>query len=375
MSGIYIHIPFCKKACIYCDFHFSTSLSRKEEMVNAICKEIEIQHTFLNEKKLRSIYFGGGTPSVLSRKEQEKILNTISQYFELDEKIEITLEANPDDLNAQYLKELSDSPINRLSIGVQSFREEDLKLMNRSHNAEQAISSIKMAQDFGFHNITLDLIYAMPGMSNEVWKEQIKQAVSLGVPHISSYALTVEPKTILAHKVSKGEIKEADESIASEQFEILWQTLENEGFEHYEVSNFAKKGHRAVHNSAYWKGAAYLGVGPSAHSFKENIRQWNVSNNAIYMKDITQGKLNHETETLELKDKFNEWIMISLRTIEGLNLKEGEQRFSNAFMEYLNQEAENLLHNGKLLKKEDRLFIPQEWRFHSDGIASSLFYI
>lgn len=371
MAGLYLHIPFCKKACIYCDFHFSTSLKHKGEMVEAICKELEFRKDFVDGKSLESIYFGGGTPSVLNDGELNQIFETIFKNFTVSEGAEITLEANPDDLTKGKLQSLNKSLINRLSIGIQSFREEDLIFMNRSHNSQQAQNCVLNAQEMGFDNISIDLIYGQANMTNAVWKEQLEKAIQLKVSHISSYALTVEPKTVLAHKIEKGEIDEADDELVFEHYSSLVEILDKAGFEHYEVSNFAKPNHRAVHNSAYWKGKPYLGVGPSAHSFKPKFRSWNVSNNALYIKGAKVNSLAIESEELSNKDEFNEWLMISLRTIEGLDLK----KLKDEFKVHFKFESEILIKEGKLVKEGNRIFIPDNWRFHSDGIASSLFYI
>ena len=368
MSGLYLHIPFCKKACVYCDFHFSTNHTRKSEMIESIICEIHLRADFLPEKKLDSIYFGGGTPSLLNADEINALLDAVETCFQVSPKAEISLEANPDDLDIAYLKELAKTSINRLSVGIQSFREEDLKMMNRSHNAEQALSCIKNAQDYGIENISLDLIYGIPGMENEEWVNQIETAVSLNVPHISSYALTVEPKTVLAHKVKTGEIIETQDETIAQQFELLGQNLSDAGFEHYEVSNFAKPGHRAVHNSSYWQGKPYLGVGPSAHSFKDHIRQWNVSNNPVYIKNLQKGELASETEYLSDKDSFNEAVMIALRTKEGVDMDRFEEKFGADFFAFLKQESQPYVEAGKLILDNGFLRIPQNWRFHSDGI-------
>lgn len=343
-------------------------------MVDAICKELEQRKDFVEGESLESLYFGGGTPSVLNQRELDQIFETINKNYSVEKFAEITLEANPDDLTREKLQSLAASPINRLSIGIQSFRDVDLRLMNRSHNSIQAEKSVLEAQDLGLENISIDLIYAQTNMPNSVWAQQLKKAIELNIPHISSYALTVEPKTVLAHKIAKGEIKEVEDELAFEQFKILVETLNKADFEHYEVSNFSKQGHRAVHNSAYWKGKSYLGIGPSAHSFKPRLRSWNVSNNSLYRKGIEGDSPALEQEELTAADEFNEWLMISLRTIEGLDL----DRIGNDFQKFENhfqEEIKSLLKQEKLIKQGNQIFIPKNWRFHSDGIASSLFYI
>ncbi len=371
MAGLYVHIPFCKQACIYCDFHFSTSLKYRNRMVSALVQEIELQKDFSYQGPLESIYFGGGTPTVLEVEQLDEIIRAVSKNFEWVGQPEITLEANPDDLSPEKIARLARSKVNRLSIGIQSFRDEDLRMMNRSHNREQALKSVAMAMELGFENITADLIYGIPGMDNPSWEQQIDQLLELGVPHLSSYALTVEPKTVLHHKIQKREIAAPSEEQAAVQFEILWKKLENAGYEHYEVSNFAKPGYRAVHNSSYWKGTPYLGIGPSAHSYYNNQRFWNVSNNMAYMKSVEGGKVNRESEQLSDKDRFNEMVMTGLRTKVGLSLSE----LNEAEKDFLLKEAEPALQKGQLVQSGEHLFIPQHWRFHSDGIAASLFYI
>lgn len=342
-------------------------------MVKAIAKELELQKGFLNGKMLKSIYFGGGTPSLLDESDLDILFNAIHKNFTVSSSAEITLEANPDDLDKSKIEQLSNGPVNRLSIGVQSFRDADLQLMNRSHDSNQAISSIKMAQSKGM-NLTIDLIYAQPGMSNEVWADQVQKAIDLKVPHISSYALTVEPKTVLAHQIETGKVQEVEDSIAAEQFDILIKLLADKGYEHYEVSNFAMPGNRAVHNSSYWKGEAYLGLGPSAHSYKPGYRHWNISNNALYLKALSNHELNFESEELSAENQYNEWLMISLRTMEGLDLSQFKDRFL-AFKEHFEMESKPLIEKSKLQRNGERLFIPPNWRFHSDGIAAALFYI
>lgn len=375
MSGLYIHVPFCRKACIYCDFHFSTSLKYRMEMVKALCKELELQQEFLANNELSTIYFGGGTPSILEKEELELIFDAIHQYYSVKNDAEITLEANPDDLSDKKLINMVSAGVNRLSIGIQSFRDEDLRLMNRSHNARQAEECVRAAQDKGLTNLSLDLIYGTPGMDKGIWEEQIGKAIDLKVPHISSYALTVEPKTALEYKIEKGEIPQISETDSSLQFESLTQLMAQHHYEHYEVSNFALKGYRAQHNSSYWEGKPYLGIGPSAHSYKPGLRQWNIKNNPLYIKALRAGELSFEQEALTEKDRYNEFVMTSLRRVEGLDLEYIEQHFGALFSKFLEQEAQALLHKGHLIKEENALKIPPPWRFHSDGIAAALFYI
>jgi len=314
MAGIYIHIPFCRQACHYCDFHFSTSFKYKDDMIDALVKEIELRKSELGSENIETVYFGGGTPSVLSVEEINKILDAVGRNFTMIANPEITLEANPDDLSKEKIKELSQTPINRLSIGVQSFFDDDLQMMNRSHNAQNAYESVAEARNF-FDNITLDLIYGIPNMSIDKWEANISKALELKVPHISSYALTVEPKTALQHLIQQGKISSPDDGLAHEHFLHLVKTLEANGFVHYELSNFGLPDYFSRNNSAYWQGKKYLGIGPSAHSFDGTSRSWNVANNVRYIQQIQKGVLPSEKEYLSLPDRYNEYVMTGLRTI------------------------------------------------------------
>ncbi len=375
MAGIYIHIPFCRKACTYCDFHFSTRLEHKPQLVQAICKELAMQKNYLNGDLVESIYFGGGTPSVLSAHELSDIFEAIYANFELNDKPEITLEANPDDLNDQQLEVLAASPVNRLSVGIQSFDQEDLRFMNRSHNAEQARTCVEKARDHGYDSISIDLIYGVPGRDEDHWHRQLEEALKLQVPHISAYALTVEKETLLHHLIKKGAVAPVDEAAAHAQFNIMREELGHAGYEHYEVSNFAKPGKRASHNTSYWTGEKYLGVGPSAHSFNGDSRQWNVANNHLYMSAIEAEEFHCEKEILSVADRFNETVMTSLRREEGVDLEQIDTQFGAEFGRYLRAEAQPLLEREQLLERDNHLVIAPRHRFFSDGIASSLFYI
>ena len=373
---IYIHIPFCKQKCSYCNFHFSTSLQHKEEMLASIKKEISLRKDELQNKKLKSLYFGGGTPSILGVNEIKTITDEVLQYFEFDNDIEVTLEANPDDLDKNFLRELSTSFINRLSIGTQSFYEEDLKLMNRAHNASQAEDSIKRAQDFGFENISIDLIYGSPTSNLEIWKENLNKTILLEIPHISSYALTVEPKTALENWISKGKTTSPNETEQNEEFYFMSEFLKQNGFDHYEISNFGKPGFHSKHNSAYWKYKEYLGIGPSAHSYDgRNSRSWNVANNTQYIKSIKDNILPKETEILSEKDQFNEMMMIGLRTIWGVDLTHFQQDFSDGVLEHFKNETTQKLSEGILIIEDNHLKIPEKHWFLADGIASDLFIV
>ncbi|OUL60785.1 radical SAM family heme chaperone HemW [Flavobacterium sp. AJR] len=381
MSGIYIHIPFCKQACNYCDFHFSTSMKKKEDMVLAIAKEItmrknefELLNSTGNENQIETIYFGGGTPSVLSNEEINFLISEIYKNYKVVDNPEITLEANPDDLSKDRIIELSKSPINRLSIGIQSFFEDDLKMMNRAHNSVEAKKCLEEATKY-FDNISLDLIYGVPGMSNEKWKHNIEMALSFGVPHISSYALTVEPKTALSKLIQTGKVAKPNDEVASAHFMILVETLEANGFIHYELSNFGKKNYFSKNNSAYWLGKKYIGVGPSAHSYDGISRSWNISNNSLYLKSIQDNQLPNEVEILSVSDRYNEYIMTGLRTIWGVSLDRIEKEFGTDYLVYLKKQAEKFL-NDELVSIENNILKPTpKGKFLTDGIASDLFYL
>jgi len=374
MSGIYIHIPFCKQACFYCDFHFSTSLKKKEDMISALVKEIEIRKTELNNSIIETIYFGGGTPSVLSTDEIETLIDAVYKNFAVVENPEITLEANPDDLSEEKIMELSKSPINRLSIGIQSFFEKDLKLMNRAHNSDEAKKCLTLATQY-FDNISVDLIYGIPDCTNQEWQENIKTALSFGVPHISSYALTVEPKTPLASFIKKGIIKNVDDEKAQEQFHILIDELEKASFVHYETSNFGKEAFFSKNNSSYWLGKSYLGIGPSAHSFDGNQRSWNVRNNSKYLNSISENKLPIEREILSKNDRYNEYIMTGLRTIWGVSFDKIKNEFGAQYLEYLEILSKKYIDQELLYLDNQVLKTTKKGKFLSDGIASDLFMI
>ena len=374
MSGIYIHIPFCKQACFYCDFHFSTSLKKKDDMIAALVKEIEIRKEELQNTVIETIYFGGGTPSVLSVNEIQQLIDAVYQNHTVVEYPEITLEANPDDLSEAKIIELSKSPINRLSIGIQSFFEKDLKLMNRAHNSEEAKESLSLATQY-FDNISVDLIYGIPDCTNEEWKENIKTALSFGVPHISSYALTVEPKTALADFIKKGIIKNVDDEKAQEQFNILIEELTSANFVHYETSNFGKENFFSRNNSSYWLGKSYLGIGPSAHSFDGKQRSWNLRNNTKYIKSIQQNQLPIERETLSITDRYNEYIMTGLRTIWGISLQKISNDFGEKHVMYLESQAKKHIEQELLYIENQVIKTTQKGKFLSDGIASDLFML
>ncbi|AZB24738.1 radical SAM family heme chaperone HemW [Chryseobacterium bernardetii] len=373
---IYIHIPFCKQKCSYCNFHFSTSLNFKEEMLRAMKTEIQLRKDELQKRSLKSLYFGGGTPSILSVDEINSLIDEVLHHFSFEKDIEITLEANPDDLDKNFLKQLAGTPVNRLSIGTQSFFEEDLKLMNRAHTASEAEGSIKRAQDFGFENLSIDLIYGSPTSNLEIWKENLHKTIALEIPHISSYALTVEPKTALDNWISKGKVKSPKEEEQNREFYYLSDFLKDHGFEHYEISNFAKPGFYSRHNSSYWKYQEYLGIGPSAHSYNGfDVRSWNVANNQQYIKKLSTKLLAKEEEILSKGDQFNEMIMIGLRTIWGVDLESLKEKFDDRFLEHFQQEIKQKMEEGILIIEKDHLKIPEKHWFMADGIASDLFMV
>lgn len=374
MSGIYIHIPFCKQACHYCDFHFSTSLKKKDEMVLALAKEIEMRKSEFQNEIVETIYFGGGTPSILEVSDLKLLIDAVFKHCDVIENPEITIEANPDDLSKERIIELSNTRINRLSIGVQSFFEDDLKLMNRAHNSAEAKECLEFATQY-FDNISIDLIYGVPEMSNQKWLENIETALSFNVPHISSYALTVEPKTALHTFIQKGIIPPTDDEVASVHFQILVDKLTGNGFIHYELSNFGKEDFFSKNNSSYWLGKKYIGIGPSAHSYDGISRSWNVSNNSLYLKSISENQLPSETEILSKTDKYNEYVMTGLRTIWGISLERIESEFGKTYLDYLNQQAEKYIEDHLLFVDENILRTTKSGKFLSDGIASDLFLL
>lgn len=373
MAGIYIHIPFCKQACHYCDFHFSTSMKKKEEMIAALHRELFLRKKEITEP-VETIYFGGGTPSVLLNSEINLLIDAIYQLFDVAENPEITLEANPDDLTADRIKELAQSKINRLSIGIQSFFDEDLKMMNRAHNATEAWNSLQEAKKY-FDNISIDLIYGIPEMTLDRWQQNVQKALDLNIPHISSYALTVEPKTALATLIKNGKIPTPDDGVAHEHFLLLIEMLEKSGFIHYELSNFGKPDYFSKNNSAYWLGKNYLGIGPSAHSFNGENRSWNIANNSLYINAIQQDKLPSEEEVLSKNDRYNEYIMTGLRTVWGVSLEKIKVDFGQNYLDYLLKNAEIFLINEKLIIEKNILKTTLKGKFFCDGIASELFWI
>jgi oxygen-independent coproporphyrinogen-3 oxidase len=372
LGGIYIHIPFCKQACYYCDFHFSTSLKKKKELIEALVKELQLRKSEFKDIAVATIYFGGGTPSILTDEELQLLIDAVYDNYKVVDDPEITLEANPDDLSKERIYKLAKTPINRLSIGIQSFFEEDLKLMNRAHNAQEAKECLSVASRY-FDNISIDLIYGVPGATNEQWLQNIETALSYNIPHVSSYALTVEPKTAFASFIKKKIMNDVNDEQAHEQFHILKDYLEGKEFIHYELSNFGKENYFSKNNTAYWQGKPYIGIGPSAHSFNGKQRSWNVRNNAKYIKSLQENKLPMEIETLTKVDRYNEYVMTGLRTIWGVSLEKVEQDFDTTFKDYLLEQANVFINRQMLYIEAEHLKVTKKGQFLSDGIASELF--
>jgi oxygen-independent coproporphyrinogen-3 oxidase len=379
LAGIYIHIPFCKQACTYCDFHFSTSLKRKDDLLKALAEELVLRKEELQHQKIKTIYFGGGSPSLLNESEINSLFELIYRDYDVDIDAEITLEANPDDLSLSKIKALAHFPINRLSIGIQSFFEDDLRFMNRAHSAEESKNCLDKSKQY-FENITIDLIYGIPGMQAEKWTQNLRTAFEFEVPHISSYALTVEEKTLLSDLIKKGKIPELDEKMSLEHFKILVAETEEQGFEHYELSNFGKRGYLSKHNTSYWLGESYIGIGPSAHSFDGYARSWNIANNHKYIKTISKNQLPSEKEILTLHNRYNERIMTGLRTVWGISYKKIKVDFGEAYLEGLQKSAQNFIDTGLLevvshSDSDQCLRCTEKGKFLADGLASDLFLL
>ncbi len=392
MSGIYIHIPFCKQACTYCNFHFSTSLKLREEMVKAIVKEINLtpvlspkergkqrnvpkNSTSIIKERIETIYFGGGTPSILREDELQLIFDAIKERFEFADDIEITLEANPDDITNEKLLCWKKIGINRLSVGLQSFNDEELKWMNRAHTAKESLACIDKIKAAGFTNFSVDLIYGSPLLSDVDWKKNVQKVIEKDIPHISCYALTVEPKTILAKLIDTHKTQNTDSEKQAHQFLLLMQWLAADGYEHYEISNFAKPNLRSSHNSSYWQGKKYYGFGPSAHSFDgDKIRQWNVANNALYIQSIQKNTIPFEEEILTTTQQLNEYIMTSLRTIEGLDLNYVTKKFGEEFSNKLIVQSAKYIGTKKIEVENLKIILTTEGKLFADGIAADLFF-
>ncbi|NCI45423.1 radical SAM family heme chaperone HemW [Sediminibacterium soli] len=372
MAGIYLHIPFCKKACHYCNFHFSTSTGQMQQMVDAICREASLRSDYLAEP-VDTVYFGGGTPSLLTDTALTRILASLHARFAVTGHAEVTLETNPDDISPAALQQWKEAGINRLSIGVQSFFEEDLRWMNRAHDAAQALQSIELAQTHGFTNITVDLIYGSPGLTDEKWEKNLAQVLRLGIPHVSCYALTVEPRTALAHMIETHTAEDIDPDKQARQFQLLTRRLGAAGFEQYEISNFARPGFRSRHNSSYWQGKPYLGLGPSAHSFDGVSRQWNIANNALYLQAIEKNTAPFEKEILTPAQQFNEYVMTALRTAEGISQQKIGSHWGDEVLNRFRVAAEKHLRAGHIVLQKGHYVLAPEGKFLADGIAADLF--
>ncbi|PQL94033.1 radical SAM family heme chaperone HemW [Apibacter adventoris] len=376
MSGIYIHIPFCRKKCNYCNFHFSTRFTYKSELIKMIGTELQMRKSELDNKPINTIYFGGGTPSLLSYFELDFLFQNIERNYNISQLKEVTLEANPDDLSKDFLLYLkNNSPVNRLSIGIQSFIEEDLRLMNRAHNSQQAKDCVLNAKKAGFENISIDLIYGGQTTTNKFWLDNLSQAISLEIPHISSYALTVESKTVFDSQIKKGKIPEIDEEKQWQQFHLMREKLLENNYIQYELSNFGKNNFFSLHNSSYWKNEPYLGIGPSAHSFNgKNIRSWNISNNMKYIKSLQEKKLPSDHEIITEIDSYNEKIMLGLRTIWGVSIQEIERNFPIFIIQHFYKELEKLEKEKKIIIQDSIIKIATDYLFQTDGIISKFFF-
>lgn len=375
MAGLYIHVPFCAKRCTYCDFFSNTEMNYKEPYVNAIIKEMEIRKTYTGGEPLETIYFGGGTPSQLAAGDFERIFAAIHRHFSVSEDAEITLEANPDDMTPEYVGLLRSLPFNRVSMGVQSFKEEDLRFLNRRHNREQALQAVALCKENGIHNISIDLIYGLPGQTLQQWKTNLDEAIRLDIPHISAYHLIYEEGTALYKLMQAGKIKQTEEDLSVSLFSTLINRLTEAGFLHYEISNFARPGYLSRHNSSYWTGKKYLGLGPSAHSYDGANRQWNISSLPLYLKGISEEKPDIEREELDVNTRYNDFIITGLRTMWGVCLTDIRRLFGEAKADYCLKMAAPHLKLGRLLREEDRLKLSPEGIFISDGIMSDLVYV
>lgn len=375
MAGIYIHVPFCKKRCIYCDFFTRTDLSLKTEYVSAICKEIELRKEYIKGETIETIYFGGGTPSQLLVNDFEHIFNAIYTNFRVDADAEITIEGNPDDLSIHYLKSIQALPINRLSIGIQSFNNAELSFLDRRHSAETAKEVVHFAKKIGFDNISIDLMYGLPNQTLDVWTNNLEEAIALNIQHISAYHLIYEEGTKLFRLQNQKKIKPVDENISVEMFSIMIDKLANAGFELYEISNFCQKGFTSRHNSSYWLGKKYLGLGPSAHSFDGTNRAWNVASIPLYIKGVLDSSLNIEIEYLDQKTSYNDFIITGLRTKWGLDIKVLENKFGSELKKYCLNIAEKYIAKELLNLNNNKLTLTRQGIFVSDGIMSDLMYV
>ena len=375
MAGIYFHIPYCKKACHYCDFHFSTNFRNVADIIEAMKIDLSLQENYLEKEEIKTIYFGGGTPSAIPNKYISELINEIKKKHVVVSNAEITLEANPDDLTQENIERWQQAGVNRLSVGVQSFFDEHLVWMNRAHNRSQAINGLKWAKEAGITNITMDLIYGIPNMTMDQWKQNLETFYNLDLPHLSAYGLTIEPQTHLGNLVKTQKVKTEKDENYNLQFEWLINSAKNNGFDHYEISNFGKPNFYSQHNTAYWLGQKYLGIGPSAHSFNGKQRQWAVASNMKYMKMLNQNKLPAEIEALSVNDRFNEYVLTRLRTIWGIDLNQINEQFGNEFQNNLMLNIEPYLISNKVVRNNDSFVLSAEGKFLADKISSDLFVI
>ena len=375
MAGIYLHIPFCKTRCIYCDFYSTTRSELITRYIHALCNELEMRKEYLKEEKIETVYFGGGTPSQLGEEDFQQIFKAIQKHYGLEDCREITLEANPDDLSKEYLQMLSALPFNRISMGIQTFDDATLKLLKRRHNARTATEAVRRCREAGYQNISIDLIYGLPGETKERWEKDLRQAISLNVEHISAYHLIYEEGTPLYKMLQQHSVSQVDEDSSLNFFSTLIDTLSAAGYEHYEISNFCKPGMYSRHNTSYWQGIPYLGCGPSAHSFDGDSREWNVASLNQYLSSVEQGQRLHETEQLDTRTRYNEYIITGLRTMWGISTEELKSKFGDRLWEYCSEQAKPYLENGKLKLHNDRLKLTKEGIFVSDGIMSDLLEI
>jgi oxygen-independent coproporphyrinogen-3 oxidase len=373
MAGLYVHIPFCRDACVYCDFHFSISLGQLRPMLKAIETEVRARSNYLEGETLHTVYFGGGTPSLVNPDAIARLITVIRENYELDANAEISLEANPDDLNGNYLSALRQVGINRLSIGIQSFDDHTLKFMNRRHDSAQAKACLQLARTAGFDNLNLDLIYGLPGQDVEKWRDTINTALSFRPEHLAAYHLSYEPGTVLEYRTRKGKITPVDEEISLAHFRVLLETMENHGYQHYEISNFALPGRISQHNSAYWTGEKYLGVGPSAHSYNRKSRYWNLAKNSSYIREIMAGRSAGEEEILDEKTRLNEYLMTSLRTKRGVDMEYLQREWGEKIYRQILKLAEPFIQGKRLIVEDNRLVLSLEGMFIADYIIGGLF--
>ncbi len=375
MAGIYLHIPFCKTRCIYCDFYSTTRSELKTRYVRALCSELEMRKEYLKEERVETIYFGGGTPSQLEEGDFRQLFETIQKCYGMESCHEITLEANPDDLSKEYLQMLSTLPFNRLSMGIQTFDDATLKLLKRRHDARTAIEAVDRCRQAGFSNISIDLIYGLPGETKERWENDLRQAIDLNVEHISAYHLIYEEDTPIYKMLKQHQVSEVDEDSSLEFFTLLIERLQKAGFEHYEISNFCRPGKHSRHNTSYWQGIPYLGCGPSAHSFDGMTREWNVSSIDLYIKGIEENRRAFEIEYLDQTTRYNEFIITTIRTVWGTPIEKLKQTFGNELWEYCRKMAAPYLESGKLEEHDGALRLTREGIFISDSIMSDLLWV